>query len=152
MAASGDYYQIVDANNRCLEVKAGTTGNGAPLDTQTCKQGNISQLWTLVQAPSQAQQGGQEVWSVYEQTSPGTWTLTRMPDGSYTGTGQVRTPNQTVTYNLVVTELAGIVAARRTNSSDGNDCNFSGNRTDQSISGQYFCKNGGPYQWSAQTK
>ena len=52
MVASGDYYQIVGIDNRCLEVKAGASGNGAQLDTPTCQQGNARQLWALIQAPS----------------------------------------------------------------------------------------------------
>lgn len=54
MIGSGDYYQIVGIDNRCLGVKAGANGNGAQLDTPTCQQGNARQLWALIQAPSAA--------------------------------------------------------------------------------------------------
>lgn len=49
LAASGDHYLILGANNRCLEIKAGVKDNGAPLDAGICQQGNASQLWTLLQ-------------------------------------------------------------------------------------------------------
>ena len=52
MGAIGDYYQIVGVNNRCLEIRPGAIGNGAPLDIQNCQPGNAGQLWALIQAPN----------------------------------------------------------------------------------------------------
>jgi hypothetical protein len=50
MGAIGDYYQIVGVNNRCLEIRSGVIGNGAPLSIQNCAPGNAGQLWALIQA------------------------------------------------------------------------------------------------------
>ena len=48
MGAIGNYYQIVGVNNRCLEIRPGAIGNGAPLDIQNC-QGSVGQLWALIE-------------------------------------------------------------------------------------------------------
>lgn len=50
MAAIGDYYQIIGANNRCLGIRPAAIGNGAPLDIQNCQPGSAGQLWALIQA------------------------------------------------------------------------------------------------------
>jgi Ricin-type beta-trefoil lectin domain len=52
MGAIGDYYQIVGVNDRCLEIRPGTTGNGAPLHIQNCQPGSAGQLWALIEAPN----------------------------------------------------------------------------------------------------
>lgn len=52
MGAIADYYQIVGVNNRCLEIRSGAIGNGAPLDIGDCHPGNAGQLWALIQAPN----------------------------------------------------------------------------------------------------
>jgi hypothetical protein len=52
MGAIGEYYQIVGVNDRCLEIRSGAVGNGAPLAIQNCQPGSASQLWALIQAPN----------------------------------------------------------------------------------------------------
>jgi hypothetical protein len=52
MGAIGNYYQIVGVNNRCLEIRPGAIGNGAPLDIQNCQPGSAGQLWALIEAPN----------------------------------------------------------------------------------------------------
>jgi hypothetical protein len=89
---------------------------------------------------------------VSEDVFASTRTPTQKDDGSCSGNAPTRIGNGVVTYDLIVTEQANIVAARRTKSIDGNDCNFIGDWKNKSISGQYFCKNGGPYNWSAEMK
>jgi len=52
MSASGDYYQIVGMNNRCLEIRTGLKGSGAPLDIANCQAGAAGELWALIEAPT----------------------------------------------------------------------------------------------------
>jgi hypothetical protein len=42
-----------------------------------------------------------------------------------------------------------VVSVARMNSSDGNDCNYIGTISGNRIVGTYFCRNGGPFSWSA---
>jgi hypothetical protein len=51
MAATGNYYQIVGVNDRCLEIRPGVGGNGAPLDIEDCLPGAAGQMWALIEAP-----------------------------------------------------------------------------------------------------
>lgn len=93
----------------------------------------------------------QTTWSVREvQPFTGSWTLTQQAEGRWTGKGTM-SGQYTLTYDIEVIEKDGIVAARRTNSSDQNDCLFFGNRNAKQISGTYFCSNGGPRTWTANT-
>ncbi|WP_420208066.1 hypothetical protein [Candidatus Electronema sp. JC] len=71
-----------------------------------------------------------------------TWTVTQTKQG-------------TMTANLTVYrgyKGKGFMAMKR-NVTDGNDCNYIGavigdmTQGKYSIKGQYFCKNGGPYNW-----
>lgn len=54
-----------------------------------------------------------------------------------------------LTANCVVIRQGSRVAVSKRDVSDGNPCNYFGDVSGKSISGQYFCKNGGPYNWSA---
>jgi uncharacterized caspase-like protein len=122
-------------------------------DLARARQDELKKLAAVAPATRQSPPGTVEVWNVRE-IGPlaGTWTLTRKDDGTLTGKGDIRNGTFRVTYDLVVIERNGIVTAQRTKSSDGNDCNFTGNRNGKAIIGQYFCKNGGPFNWSAETK
>jgi uncharacterized caspase-like protein len=122
-------------------------------DLARARQDELKKLAAVAPASRQSPPGTVEVWNVRE-IGPlaGTWTLTRKDDGTLTGKGDIRNGTFRVTYDLVVIERNGIVTAQRTKSSDGNDCNFTGNRNGKVIIGQYFCKNGGPFNWSAEAK
>ena len=128
-------------------------GNSFYADLARARQDELKKLAAVTPAARQSPPGTVEVWNVRE-IGPlaGTWTLTRKDDGTLTGKGDIRNGTFRVTYDLVVIERNGIVTAQRTKSSDGNDCNFTGNRNGKAIIGQYFCKNGGPFNWSAETK
>jgi len=51
MVASGDYYQIIGMNSKCLELRYGVKENGAPLDIMDCDANRAQRLWALVEAP-----------------------------------------------------------------------------------------------------
>ncbi|MBI1211808.1 MAG: hypothetical protein GC190_10130 [Alphaproteobacteria bacterium] len=91
-----------------------------------------------------------ETWSVRETGAwHGRWILSSEGRGAWSGHGYVRSGGGEVRYDIEVIERGDTVAAHRTNSSDGNDCMFYWTRNSDSVSGDYFCRNGGPYHWSA---
>jgi len=51
MVASGDYYQVIGINTKCLELRYGVKENGAPLDIMDCDANRAQRLWALVEAP-----------------------------------------------------------------------------------------------------
>lgn len=54
-----------------------------------------------------------------------------------------------LTATVIVTESGQKVSAQKINTSDRNDCNYSGTRNGNVVEGTYFCRSGGPYKWSA---
>lgn len=90
------------------------------------------------------------------------WAVTEGPLGDWKGNWTID-PNRSdfdiilqsirghgiVTANGKYSRSGNTVSIERTGSSDGNDCNYTGNVSGKSISGTYFCKNGGPYKWNA---
>jgi len=52
-----------------------------------------------------------------------------------------------VTANITATISGDAFAAKKRNVSDGNDCDYSGTVRGSSITGHYFCKNGGPFEF-----
>ncbi len=54
-----------------------------------------------------------------------------------------------LTARIIINENGQMVSAQKLDSSDGNNCNYSGVRNEDAIEGTYFCSNGGPYKWSA---
>ena len=88
------------------------------------------------------------------------WAVTEGPYGEWKGTWTIdpsrsdfsiilQSQHGTVTADGKYTKSGNTVSIARTGSSDGNDCNYSGTISGKSISGTYFCKNGGPYRWNA---
>lgn len=88
------------------------------------------------------------------------WNVTEGPYGEWKGTWIID-PNHP-DFNIVLKSQYGTirssgrytkngdsVSIERTGSSDGNDCNYTGNISGKKVSGTYFCKNGGPFQWNA---
>ena len=90
-----------------------------------------------------------ERWAVTEGPSAewrGTWTI---DPGRTDFTIVLQSKHGTVTATGRYTKSGDSISIERTGSSDGNDCNYSGRISAKGISGTYFCKNGGPYQWNA---
>jgi Ricin-type beta-trefoil lectin domain len=56
MVASGDYYQVVGINSRCLDVRLEAKDSGAALDIANCQPGNAGQLWALIEPSKQPAQ------------------------------------------------------------------------------------------------
>ncbi len=90
-----------------------------------------------------------------------TWSVTEGADGEWVGqwTRQGNTDRfscqqrssrgSSLTATIIVTESGQTVSAQKINSSDGNNCNYSGIRNGKEVKGTYFCGNGGPYDWYA---
>ena len=57
VVASGQYYQIIGVNNRCLDLRYGVKENGASLQILACGEGNVAQLWALVEAKPTFEKG-----------------------------------------------------------------------------------------------
>lgn len=88
------------------------------------------------------------------------WAVTEGPRGEWSGNWTVeasrsdfsialKSGGSTVTAEGSYVRSGNQISVSRTNTSDGNDCNYTGTVSGKSISGTYFCKNGGPYRWSA---
>jgi len=57
VSASGQYYQIIGVNNRCLDLRYGVNDNGVPLQIYACTEGNSAQLWVLIEAKPTFEKG-----------------------------------------------------------------------------------------------
>ena len=91
-----------------------------------------------------------ETWSVTEGANyewVGQWT--RQGNTNQFSCQQRSSHGSSLTATIVVNENGQTVSAQKVNSSDGNNCNYSGVRNGDAIEGTYFCSNGGPYKWSA---
>lgn len=97
-----------------------------------------------------------EAWSVTATPSCGItnakWNFTAGTDPGYmTGTGSSTGSCGTPSYALAAYILdTGQVSVQRTNSTDGNDCTYTGIKNGNTVSGTYNCTNGGKnIDWSA---
>jgi hypothetical protein len=90
-----------------------------------------------------------ETWQIKEGVSgewSGEWTF------SATATGFActqRAGNTVLLGNCTIIREGNLVAVTKRELTYGNDCNYFGRQDGASISGRYFCKSGGPYNWSA---
>jgi len=107
--------------------------NGFPPDTKTsCDMGTDS-LGTQ--------------WSVNEAAGPAAWTR-RGNDGVFAGSFA----GGSITAGIAISRSGNSVVAKRTNSSDGNDCTYSGliDASGKNVSGTYSCtKMGRNIPWTA---
>lgn len=91
-----------------------------------------------------------ETWNVQEGVNgewSGEWTI----DGSNKEFScSQRNGGQSLTAKCTVIRDGNKVAVSKRQVSDGNPCNYFGEMTDGRIKGQFFCRSGGPYDWSAQ--
>lgn len=91
-----------------------------------------------------------ETWSVTEGKDHewvGQWT--RQGNTNKFSCQQRSSSGSTLTATIVVTESGNTVSAKKINSSDNNNCNYSGTRNGNAVQGDYYCSNGGPYEWHA---
>lgn len=88
------------------------------------------------------------------------WSVTEGPRGEWKGTWTLEASRSdfsiVLKYGATTFTAEGnyvrngnSISISRTNSSDGNDCNYTGTISGKSVSGTYYCKTGGPYSWSA---
>jgi hypothetical protein len=95
---------------------------------------NLGSKWTITE-------GGYADWN-------GTWQR-RGDSNIFDVTETNKGASLTVTFTGTVTDQNDShVTISRTNSSDGNNCTYTGDINGNSIKGQYRCDNGGPYNWS----
>jgi hypothetical protein len=90
-----------------------------------------------------------ERWAVAEGAQGewrSTWSL-RASSGEFKML--MRNGNNQVTAEGLFIRSGNLVAIARTKSSDGNDCNYTGTITGNTVAGTVFCGSGGPYRWSA---
>jgi len=104
----------------------------------------------------------EERWSIKEGVCSdwtGTWRLTHAGDSVWTGTVEQRhvggpcagASGAILTANLKVIIAGRNFAAAKTNSSDGNDCNYFGTIDTHAVTGRYMCtRNAGPFTFSAE--
>lgn len=90
-----------------------------------------------------------------------TWSVTEGADNEWVGQWirqgntnkfscqQRSSRGSSLTATIIVNESGQAVSAQKINSSDGNDCNYSGTRNGNAVEGTYFCGSGGPYNWYA---
>lgn len=90
-----------------------------------------------------------ETWSMNEGVSgewSGEWTM----DGTKRSFScSQRSRDFVLTAKCTVIRDGNFVAVTKRQVSDGNDCNYFGQQEGSRISGTYFCKSGGPYNWTA---
>jgi hypothetical protein len=88
------------------------------------------------------------------------WVVTEGPGGEWKGDWLIekgrsdfpcaqRSSNSVLQANCIIIRQGNRVAISKRNVSDGNPCNYFGEVKGLSASGEYFCRNGGPYSWSA---
>lgn len=94
--------------------------------------------------------------SVYAET----WNITEGPNSEWTGEWTIdgskkafscseRSGATVLQAKCLVIRSGVFFAIEKRQVSDNNSCNYFGRKTENQISGEYFCSNGGPYNWSA---
>ena len=141
MVASKDYYQIVGVNGLCLGVRYAMKDNGAPLHIFTCGAGNLAQLWALLEAPSADALG-----HVWDETGPGGWkgVWTRRGDTNVFDEAFGPPDGPKVTAVNSVTINGNSITVKRTESSNGILCTYTGILVGATVSGTYC--NGAKWQ------
>lgn len=86
------------------------------------------------------------VWQ--ESEGGGSWQAVWTRRGS-TSTFDASWNSGRVTAVLMISRVGDQVTVARRESSDGNNCDYTGTVSGASVSGTYYCGNGGPYEWSA---
>jgi hypothetical protein len=145
MVASKDYYQIIGINNRCLELRYAVNDNGAPLDIQDCDVGKPWRMWALIEAPPVDALG-----HIWDETMPGGWkgVWTRRGDTNVFDEAFVRPDGIKVTTVNSVTINGNTITVKRTESSNGILCTYTGILVGATVSGTY-CN--GP-KWQAKIR
>jgi hypothetical protein len=144
MVASGNYYQIIGINNRCLEVRYGVKDNRAPLDMMDCDATRAQRLWALIEAaPADA------LGSVWDETDAGGWTAvwTRRGDTNAFDATFANSDGRKVTTVNFVTINGNNININRTASSDGILCTYTGILIGAKVSGTFACNGHGAGQW-----
>ena len=141
MVASKDYYQIVGVNGLCLGVRYAMKDNGASLHIFTCGAGNLAQLWALLEAPSADALG-----HVWDETGPGGWkgVWTRRGDTNVFDEAFGPPDGPKVTAVNSVTINGNSITVKRTESSNGILCTYTGILVGATVSGTYC--NGAKWQ------
>jgi hypothetical protein len=147
MMASNDYYQIAGVNGLCLDIRYGVKQNGTPLDIYTCSAANVVQkLWALLEVPPPDALG-----HVWEETEGGGWKAvwTRRGDTNVFDAAYAHPDGRKTTTVNSVTISGNIIAVKRTASSDGHLCTYTGILLEAKVSGTYACDGPGTSQWQA---
>ncbi len=144
VVASKDYYQIVGVNGLCLGVRYAMKDNGAPLHIFTCGAENLAQLWALLEAPPADALG-----HVWDETDPGGWKAvwTRRGDTNVFDAAFTHPDGRIVTTVNSVTINGNSINVKRTESSDGILCKYTGVLVGASVSGIYECIGHSPGRW-----
>ena len=83
-----------------------------------------------------------------EEEGVGSWSAVWTRRGS-TGVFDASWNNGRITAVLTISISGSTASVARRQSSDGNDCDYTGTVSGNRVEGTYTCTNGGPYEWSA---